>query len=133
MQIRPIRYRPDHRAALAEIEKLWAASSEAPKGDKLGILVTLVETYEERFFWRLAEILGSRSLASEIPSRRHALTVKMDSPAQRSVEYPGCPFVFVNGPLKRGRPYTARCKFGPQHRVAITFDIWTNRELSSKM
>jgi antitoxin component HigA of HigAB toxin-antitoxin module len=51
MQIRPIRYRPDHRAALAEIEKLWAGSSEAPKGDKLGILVTLVETYEERFFW----------------------------------------------------------------------------------
>jgi len=36
---------------LAEIEKLWAGSSEAPKGDKLGILVTLVETYEERFFW----------------------------------------------------------------------------------
>jgi antitoxin component HigA of HigAB toxin-antitoxin module len=48
MQIRPIRSDKDHRAALAEIEKLWGASSGTPEGDKLDILVTLVETYEER-------------------------------------------------------------------------------------
>ena len=48
MQIRPIRTDKDHRAALAEIEKLWGASSGTPEGDKLDILVTLVETYEER-------------------------------------------------------------------------------------
>ena len=48
MQIRPIRTDKDHRAALAEIEKLWGASSRTPEGDKLDILVTLVETYEER-------------------------------------------------------------------------------------
>jgi HTH-type transcriptional regulator / antitoxin HigA len=44
MQIRPIRTDKDHRAALAEIEKLWGASIGTP----LDILVTLVETYEER-------------------------------------------------------------------------------------
>ncbi len=54
MQIRPIRTDQDHRAALAEIEKLWGASSGTPKGDKLDILVTLVETYEERR-WPLEE------------------------------------------------------------------------------
>jgi HTH-type transcriptional regulator/antitoxin HigA len=48
MQIRPIRTDKDHRAALAEIEKLWGASIGTPQGDKLGILLTLVETYEER-------------------------------------------------------------------------------------
>ena len=48
MEIRPIRTDKDHRAALTEIEKLWGASSGTPEGDKLDILVTLVETYEER-------------------------------------------------------------------------------------
>ena len=48
MQIRPIRTDKDHRNALAEIEKLWGASTGTPEGDKLDILVTLVETYEER-------------------------------------------------------------------------------------
>ena len=48
MQIRPIRNDKDHRAALAEIEKLWGAPIGTLEGDKLDILVTLVETYEER-------------------------------------------------------------------------------------
>ena len=95
MQIRPIRTDKDHRAALAEIEKLWGASSRTPEGDKLDILVTLVETYEERR-WplksrrrfdpidvlhyaiqelghsqaELADILGSRSRASGFENRR---------------------------------------------------------------
>ena len=48
MQIRPIRTNKDHRAALVEIENLWGASSGTPAGDKLDILVTLVEIYEKR-------------------------------------------------------------------------------------
>jgi len=48
MQIRPIQTDKDHRAALAEIEKLWGASIGTPEGDKLDTLATLVETYEER-------------------------------------------------------------------------------------
>ena len=102
MEIRPIRTDKDHRAALAEIEKLWGASIGTPEGDKLDILVTLVETYEERR-WplksrrrfdpvdvlhyaieelghsqaELADILGSRSLASEVLARRRPLTLEM--------------------------------------------------------
>jgi len=46
MTIRPIRTDADHRAALAEIEKLWGAASGTPAGDTLDVLATLVETYE---------------------------------------------------------------------------------------
>src|ERR1700724_361997 len=102
MEIRPIRTDKDHRAALSEIEKLWGASSGTPEGDKLDILVTLVETYEARR-WplrsrrrvdtvdelrysidelchtqaELADILGSRSRASEVLARRRPLTLEM--------------------------------------------------------
>src|SRR5258707_12831110 len=102
MEIRPIRTDKDHRAALAEIEKRWGASNGTQEGDKLDILVTLVETYEERR-WplrsrrrfdpvdvlryaieelghsqaELADILGSRSRASEVLARRRPLTLEM--------------------------------------------------------
>lgn len=46
MQLRQIRTDKDHRAALAEIEKLWGAPIGTPEGDKFDVLVTLVETYE---------------------------------------------------------------------------------------
>jgi HTH-type transcriptional regulator / antitoxin HigA len=102
VQIRPIRTDKDHRAALTEIEKLWGAPIGTPEGDKLDVLVTLVETYEERR-WplksrrrfdpvdvlhyaieelghsqaELADILGSRSRASEVLARRRPLTLEM--------------------------------------------------------
>jgi hypothetical protein len=57
-QFRPIRIDQDHRVALAEIEKLWRAPIGTPEGDKFDVLVTAVETYEERrrpldSHWRL--------------------------------------------------------------------------------
>ncbi len=48
MDIRPIRTDRDHRAALAEIERLWGSPEGTDEGDKLDILVTLVENYEEK-------------------------------------------------------------------------------------
>jgi HTH-type transcriptional regulator / antitoxin HigA len=102
MDIRPIRTDEDHRAALVEIEKLWDAPMGTLEGDKLDILVTLVEKYEERR-WplnsrrrfdpvdvlhyaldelghtqsELARIIGSRARASEVLSRRRPLTLTM--------------------------------------------------------
>jgi HTH-type transcriptional regulator / antitoxin HigA len=102
MDIRPIRTDADHRRALAKIERLWGAADGTPEGDKLDVLVTLVEAYEERR-WplksrrrcdpvdvlhyaidelghteaELARILGSRSRASEILARRRPLTLEM--------------------------------------------------------
>jgi len=101
MEIRPIRTEADYNAAVAEIERLWGAEPETDDGDKLDILATLVEKYET-VHWpidtsrldpidmlnylidesghtqaELAELLGSRSRASEILNRRRALTVEM--------------------------------------------------------
>ncbi len=102
MEIRPIRTDKDHRAALAEIDACWGAPEGTERGDKLEVLLALVETYEAKR-WpidahvrfdpidvlnhaieelghsqaELAELLGSRSRASEILARRRALTVEM--------------------------------------------------------
>lgn len=102
MEIRPIRTEEQHRAALAEIEPLWGAPEGSEDGDRLEVLVALVEVYEARH-WpigsevrfdpvdvlhdaidelghtqaELAGLLGSRSRASEILARRRALTVAM--------------------------------------------------------
>ncbi len=88
MNIRPIRTDDDHHAALKELERLWGAPDGSPDGDKLDVLATLVEVYESRR-WpignptprdmleyaitdmgrsqkQLADLLGSRSLASEL-------------------------------------------------------------------
>ena len=102
MEIRPIRTDKDHRAALAEIDACWGAREGSEEGDRLDVLLALVDIYEakrwpidiDRSFdpidvlnyaieelghtqAELAELLGSRSRASEILSRRRALTVDM--------------------------------------------------------
>jgi HTH-type transcriptional regulator/antitoxin HigA len=101
MEIHPIRTKADYEAAIAEIERLWNAEPGTDDGDKLDILVTLVERYENEH-WpidtsrvdpvdllnylvtdaghtqaELAELLGSRSRASEVLNRKRALTVEM--------------------------------------------------------
>jgi HTH-type transcriptional regulator/antitoxin HigA len=99
LDIHPIRSDEDHAEALAEIERLWGAPVGSPEGDKLDVLATLVEAYEEKR-WpidapdpiqvlryaiselghsqaELAELLGSRPRASEVLNRRRALTVEM--------------------------------------------------------
>ena len=48
MQIRPIKTKADHRAALNEIERLMDAKPGTPAGDRLEILATLVDHYESQ-------------------------------------------------------------------------------------
>ena len=50
MDIRPIRTDEDHRSALAEIDACWGAPEGSEDGDKLDVLVALVEIYEARRF-----------------------------------------------------------------------------------
>ena len=99
MKIRPIRTARDHRAALKDIETLMTARRNTPEGDRLDILVTLVEAYERQKFpmdlpdpieairFRmeqlelkpsdLADILGGRNRVSEILNKKRKLTVEM--------------------------------------------------------
>jgi HTH-type transcriptional regulator/antitoxin HigA len=48
MEIRPIRTDEDHRAALAEIDACWGAGEGTEEGDKLDVLLALVDAYEEK-------------------------------------------------------------------------------------
>jgi len=50
MEIRPIKTKADYRAALKEIEALMAAESDTPEGERLDVLVTLVEAYENKHY-----------------------------------------------------------------------------------
>ena len=47
MDIRPIRTDEDHKAALAEIDRLWGAPAGSEDGDRLDVLATLVEHFED--------------------------------------------------------------------------------------
>jgi len=50
MQIKPIKTKSDHAAALREIERLWGADEGTAEGDRLEVLTTLVEAYEQAHF-----------------------------------------------------------------------------------
>lgn len=45
---RPIRTDQEHAAALRKIDGLMQATAGTPEGDRLDLLVTLVETYESK-------------------------------------------------------------------------------------
>jgi HTH-type transcriptional regulator/antitoxin HigA len=48
MNIRPIKTEADYQAALKETERLFDAAPNTPEGDRLEVLTTLVEAYEEQ-------------------------------------------------------------------------------------
>ena len=50
MHLKPIKTDADHEAALKEIERLWDAEEGTADADRLEILSTLVEAYEEAHF-----------------------------------------------------------------------------------
>lgn len=50
MEIKPIKSKADYRAALKEIETLMTAERDTPRGERLDVLVTLVEAYENKHY-----------------------------------------------------------------------------------
>ena len=50
MLIKRIKSEADHAAALREIERLWGADEGTAGGDRLEVLTTLVEAYEQAHF-----------------------------------------------------------------------------------
>ena len=99
MDIRPIRTKADHRAALSEVERLWNAEPGTPDGDRVDVLVTLIEAYEAKHFpipapdpiaaiefmmeqkgltrRDLEPAIGSRGRVSEVLTRKRPLTLPM--------------------------------------------------------
>jgi HTH-type transcriptional regulator/antitoxin HigA len=50
MDIKPIKTDADYHAALKEIETLMTAAPDTLEGEKLDVLVTLVEAYESKHY-----------------------------------------------------------------------------------
>jgi HTH-type transcriptional regulator/antitoxin HigA len=99
MNVKPIKDESDYDGALGEIAGLMDAQPNTSEGDRLDVLVTLVEAYEEKH-WRvnppdpieaiktrmqqrglsrrdLERVLGSKSRVSEVLNRRRPLTMEM--------------------------------------------------------
>jgi HTH-type transcriptional regulator/antitoxin HigA len=97
--LQPIRSKEDHKAALAEIERLFDAVQGTPEFDRLEILVTLVEAYENKdepilppepieailYYLEsrglnrhdLEPAIGSQARVSEVLNRKLPLTLEM--------------------------------------------------------
>jgi HTH-type transcriptional regulator/antitoxin HigA len=99
MRISPIKTDEDYQAALEEIELLFEAKPNTPNGDKLDVLTTLVQAYEENHYpidfpdaiqalsyWMesrglerkdLEQYIGTRARISEIFNYKRNLTLNM--------------------------------------------------------
>jgi len=99
MTIRPIKTKKDYQLALARLENVFDAKKGTPQGDELEILGILIEKYENEQFpvglpdpieaikfrmeqlgysqTDLAKVVGLRSRASEILSKKRKLSLEM--------------------------------------------------------
>ena len=99
MEIVPIKTKEDYRRTLKEIEGLMTAKQGTPAGDRLDVLVTLVEAWEARNYpiglpdpvdairyhmeqnglapKDLVEYIGGRNRVYEVLNRRRPLSLKM--------------------------------------------------------
>lgn len=99
MEIAPIKTQRDYRRVLKEIEGLMAAKRKSPEGDRLDVLVTLVEAWERKQFpldlpdpieaikyhmdqsglqpRDLVPFIGSRNRVHEVLNRKRPLTLQM--------------------------------------------------------
>lgn len=99
MEIKPIRNNADHDRALREVERLWGAKEGTADGDRLDVLITLVDAYENEHFpmdppdpieairFRLEQegldptalvgVIGGRSRVYEVMNRKRALSLDM--------------------------------------------------------
>ncbi|MCP4023231.1 MAG: helix-turn-helix domain-containing protein [Desulfobacteraceae bacterium] len=107
MNIKPIKTENDYHEALKETEKLMFAQKDTPKGDKLDVLVTLIEAYEEKHHpilppepveaiihqmesqglsrKDLIPLIGSRARVSEILNKKRSLSITMIRELQKGL------------------------------------------------
>ncbi len=99
MEIQPIKTEKDYDHALNTIEELWDAEEHTPEGDRLDILITLVDAYEqvhhpiyppdpvaaiefqmdqmELSRADLEKYIGTRARVSEVLNRKRGLSIEM--------------------------------------------------------
>ena len=119
MEIKPIKTKADYRAVLKEIESLMSARPNTPEGERLDVLVTLVEAYEGKHYrfdlpdpveaikFRMEQsglmpkdlvpMIGQLNRVYEVLNRRRPLTLQMirrlhgalGIPAESLINQPG--------------------------------------------
>ncbi len=99
MDIQPIKTEKDYEAALQLIEELWEAEEGTDEGDRLDIMITLVDAYEKvnhpiyppdpvaaiEFHMDQNELsrsdlesyIGTRARVSEVLNRKRGLSIEM--------------------------------------------------------
>ncbi len=99
MDIKPIRTKADYKAALKAVESLMGAKARTSEGDRLDVLVTLIEGYERQHFpmelpdaveaikFRMEQqgltpkdlepLIGRSNRVYEVLNRRRGLTLMM--------------------------------------------------------
>ena len=110
MKIRPIKTKSDYHAALKEVERFWDANPGTPAGDRVEVLVTLIEAYEAKhhpipapdpiaavlFMMEqkglarrdLEGAIGGRGRVSEVLNRRRPLTLPMVRELSKLLQIP---------------------------------------------
>lgn len=110
MDIRPIKNERDYRRALKEIDSLMDARPNTAEGDRLDVLVTLAETWEEKhcpidlpdpvdailFAMEqrglsrrdLEPFIGSRARVAEVLNHKRSLTLPMIRRLHRGLGIP---------------------------------------------
>ncbi len=132
MNIKPIKTPADYEAALKEIERLFEAQPGTPSGDRLEVLTTLVEAYEDKhypipdpdpieaiqYFMESRDLsrrdlepyLGSRARVSEILNRQRALSLEMIRNLNQGLGIPADvlikPYRLRTSPVSRARAAT---------------------------
>src|SRR5215468_10811718 len=98
-EVRPIRTKRDHDAALKEVERLWGAKAATRDGDRFDVLATLIDAYEAEHYpmdppdpieaikFRMEQlgltrrdlegVIGTRTRIAEVLSRKRALSISM--------------------------------------------------------
>jgi len=122
MEIKPIRNDADHERALREVQRLWGAKEGTTEGDRLDVLVTLVDAYESEHFpmdppdpieairFRLEQqgldpsaligVIGGRSRVYEVMHRKRTLSLEM---IRRLNERFGIPAEVLIRPIRAAR------------------------------
>jgi HTH-type transcriptional regulator/antitoxin HigA len=97
--VKPIRTEADYESTLAELERLWGAKAGTPKGDRLDVLATLIDAYEDEHYpidppepieaikFRMEQqglsrkdlegIIGTRTRIAEVLNGRRSLSINM--------------------------------------------------------
>jgi HTH-type transcriptional regulator/antitoxin HigA len=98
-ELKPIRTEADHERAMVAVEDLWGAKDGTPEGDRLDVLITLIDAYEKEAYlfdppdpieaiqFRMEQLgltrkdleafIGSRARVAEVMNRKRGLSIEM--------------------------------------------------------